>query len=98
MTHHRIPGPVLVELTGITPLARFARLADALAAAWESMRLLPLSNAYYCAFELMLVRPSSVDCMAERLAKEGTVAITFMLPDGPHLFHLRPAREEVTAG
>jgi hypothetical protein len=98
MTDNHTPGPVVVELTGVTPPARFTRLADALAATWESMKLLPLSNAYYCAFELMLVRPRVVERMSERLAEEGTVTITFMLPDGAHLFRIRPACEEVIAG
>ncbi|TWF96660.1 hypothetical protein [Kitasatospora viridis] len=86
-----IEGPVVVELTGITCPARFPQLADALAATWESMRLLPLDPAHCCAFELILARPRSEQYMRERLAREPEVALTFTLPDGPHLLRLYPS-------
>ncbi|MCX4750268.1 hypothetical protein OG455_32950 [Kitasatospora sp. NBC_01287] len=79
-----------VELTGVAPPAWFAELADALAAAWGAMKLLPLDNANYCAFELMLARPGAVAYMTERLECDGAVGLTFVLPDGPHRLWVRP--------
>ncbi|MCX4745764.1 hypothetical protein OG455_09550 [Kitasatospora sp. NBC_01287] len=88
-------GPVMVELTGVTPPAWFARLSDALAATWAAMRLLPLDNANYRAFELNLARPRSLEYMTERLERDNAVSLTFILPDGPHLLHLRRAHKEL---
>ena len=82
-------GPVVVELTGITGPAEFTRLPDALAALWESMKVLPLCEEQYLAYELFLTRPDAVERAAEFLQYDGRLELSFGLADGPHLLRVR---------
>ncbi|MDH6137157.1 hypothetical protein P3T37_006589 [Kitasatospora sp. MAA4] len=83
--------PVTVELSGITEPATFARLSDALAALWESMRVLPLDAFSADCFHYYLTRPDAVQRVSETLEHSGDLALSFGLPDGPHVMHVRPA-------
>jgi hypothetical protein len=87
---------VVVEIAGITPPARFARLSDALAALWDSARLLPLDGDR----ELVtcwLTDPHAEERTLELLTLQGARSLTLQLPDGPHVMSVRWAEPEVTA-
>jgi hypothetical protein len=90
------PGPVTVELTGITQPATFARIPDALSALWESMRALPLGQVQFLAYELYLTRPDAEQHVAERLTRQGELVLTFWLGDALHLLRINPAQSART--
>ena len=62
-------GPVIVEIVGITPPARFPTLAQALAATWEGLKLLKLDIAHQIAFSDILNSPHSEQRMIEQFAR-----------------------------
>ncbi|WP_329569462.1 hypothetical protein [Kitasatospora sp. NBC_01266] len=65
------PGSFVVELTDITPPATFVHLSDALAALWQSMRWLPLSDLQHDWFGYYLTRPEAVDHITRALERNG---------------------------
>ncbi|MCX4749954.1 hypothetical protein OG455_31305 [Kitasatospora sp. NBC_01287] len=95
MTSTEAECPVVVEIEGITPPAQFARLGDALAALWESMRLLPLGEPQADWFGYYLTRPDAARRVAEMLERDQQVELSFGLPDGPHVLCVRKAGVEV---
>ncbi|MFI9270645.1 hypothetical protein ACIGXM_08035 [Kitasatospora sp. NPDC052896] len=92
MTSEKGLGPVTVELTGIAQPATFARVSDALAALWESIRVLPLGSLQHNWFREMLTGPEALPRTEESLQRHGEgLELPFTLADGPHLLTLRPA-------
>ncbi|MDH6114356.1 hypothetical protein P3T36_000757 [Kitasatospora sp. MAP12-15] len=87
------PGPVIVELTGIMPPATFPRLPEALAALWQSMRTLPLSDLQHDWFGYYLTRPDAVEHVSRTLECDGKLTLSFSLRDSPeqHLLRVRLA-------
>lgn len=84
-----------VEITGITAPATFARLPDALAALWESMRALPLGMLQYDLIDYYATRPDAVQRVARSLERNGEVALAFALGDESHVMRVRVGAREV---
>ncbi|WP_344467594.1 hypothetical protein [Kitasatospora kazusensis] len=84
-------GPVTVEIGGVTGPATFARLPDALAALWQSLRPLPLGAVQYDAYEYFLNRPDSSERVAEFLKRDGELQLTFAMGGVTHVVRVRPA-------
>ncbi|MGK4582695.1 hypothetical protein [Kitasatospora sp. HPMI-4] len=87
-------APVVVEIEGITGPATFTRLPDALAALWESLRLLPLGALQADAFRYFLTRPDAAERTLEFLRRDGGLNLAFTLDGQPHTVRLRPHHAE----
>ncbi|MDH6122489.1 hypothetical protein ABH930_006765 [Kitasatospora sp. GAS204A] len=83
--------PVAVELTGITEPATFARVPDALAAAWESVKVLPLSRFERIWLECMLTSPDAELLAVEGFKRDGGRALLFRFAGSMHQVRIRPA-------
>ncbi|MGK4584211.1 hypothetical protein [Kitasatospora sp. HPMI-4] len=73
-----------VEIEDVTEPATFARLSDALAAAWESMRVLPLGAVQADAFRYFLTRPDAAEHAAEFIRRDGRLELTFAMSGRSH--------------
>ncbi|GAB2699150.1 hypothetical protein [Kitasatospora kifunensis] len=91
------PSAVVVEIVGITPPTRFARLSDALPALWHSMSRLPLGEQQADWFGYYLTRPDAVERVREKLERSSSVELSFQLSDGPHLMRVQLAAAEAQA-
>lgn len=81
---------VMVELTGITRPAAFSRLPEALAALWNSMRVLPLETFDSDCFREHLTGPDAAERARELLDRDGEFALAFTLAGGSrHVLRLR---------
>ncbi|MDH6122727.1 hypothetical protein [Kitasatospora sp. GAS204B] len=89
-------GPVTVELTGITEPATFARVPDALAAAWESVKVLPLSRFERIWLECMLMSPDTELLTVEGFKRDGAWALLFRFAGSLHQVRLRPAAHDTS--
>ncbi|MFI9272920.1 hypothetical protein ACIGXM_19665 [Kitasatospora sp. NPDC052896] len=87
-------GPVMVELTGITAPATFARLADALAASWQSVQALPLGSLERNWLREMLTGPGAQHCAQETLRQGQHMELVFTLAGVPHTVKVQPAEQE----
>ncbi|MFI9271697.1 hypothetical protein ACIGXM_13410 [Kitasatospora sp. NPDC052896] len=87
-------GPVTVELTGITRPATFARVPDALAALWESVRVLPLGSLQLNWFREMLVGLDAVPRAEETLRRGQGLELPFTLADRSHVVMMQSAGRE----
>ncbi len=90
-------GPVVVEIEGVAGPATFGRLADALTAVWDSLRVLPLGAVQADAFGYFLTRPDAVECVAEFIRRDGLLSLTFALDGHRHQVRIRPVTAGVTA-
>ncbi|MER8187474.1 hypothetical protein [Kitasatospora sp. NPDC094015] len=81
---------VTVVIEGITLPATFNRLPDAMAALWEALRMLPLGWAQYEACQGYF-GPEAVPRVAQALAREGRLEVTFRLAGRPYTVTVRPA-------
>ncbi|MFF3595643.1 hypothetical protein [Kitasatospora indigofera] len=96
--HHAAAGPVVVQIEDITRPAHFRRLPDALAALWESLRTLPMTEAQAGAFEYFLTRPNSAERVRAFLERDGELVLTLRLDGRLHAVLIHPAREEPPGG
>ncbi|MGE7433481.1 hypothetical protein [Kitasatospora sp. NPDC001175] len=83
------PKRVTVEIEDITEPATFGRLSDALAAAWESMRVLPLGVVQADAFRYFLTRPDAAEHAAEFIRRNGRLELTFAMSGRSHAVRIR---------
>ncbi|MER5641205.1 hypothetical protein ABT095_30180 [Kitasatospora sp. NPDC002227] len=75
----RTPGaPVTVCIEGITAPASFAHLADALAALWEALRVLPLGWNQYEAYRYFF-GPGAVERVEAFLERDGELTLSFAM-------------------
>ncbi|MEV6979038.1 ATP-binding protein [Kitasatospora sp. NPDC093806] len=81
---------VVVEIEGITCPATFGRLPDALAAVWDSLRVLPLGAVQYDAFGHVLSGPGAVDRAARVIRREGGLSLSIAMNGRAHLVSVRP--------
>ncbi|WP_145910613.1 hypothetical protein [Kitasatospora viridis] len=81
--------PVVVELTGVTFPAAFPCLPEALAALWRAMQVLPLGDLQHDWFGYYLTRENAADHVARALARDGDLALSFVLPGSSQQHLLR---------
>ncbi|WP_371479408.1 hypothetical protein [Kitasatospora sp. NBC_00315] len=83
-------GAVTVEIEDITPPATFGRAADAVAALWEAMRVLPLGWTQYEAYRYFL-GPGAVARIEESIERDGELSLTFRMAGRLHSVRVTPA-------
>ena len=84
-------GPVVVQIEDITSPARFQQLPDALAALWDALRVLPISEHQAGAFKYFLTRPDAADHVRHFLDLDGRLDLTLRLEHRLHSVSIRPA-------
>ncbi|MFF1903494.1 ATP-binding protein [Kitasatospora sp. NPDC058218] len=82
---------VVVEIEGVTVPATFGRLPDAIAAVWDSLRVLPLGAVQYDAFGHVLSGPGAAERAARVIRREGGLTMSFAMDGRAHLVSVRPA-------
>ncbi|WP_371483585.1 hypothetical protein [Kitasatospora sp. NBC_00315] len=87
-------GPVIVEIEDITAPARFQHLPDALAALWDALCVLPVSEFQAGAFKYFLTRPNAADQVRYFLDLDGRLDLTLRLADRLHRVSVHPAPQE----
>ncbi|GAA1186382.1 hypothetical protein F4556_003312 [Kitasatospora gansuensis] len=87
----RTTTAVTVSIEGITEPATFKHLPDALAALWESLRVLPLGAVQADAYQYFLTRPDAVERVTEFLTRDGRLDLSFALVGWSHLVTIQPA-------
>ncbi|WP_344441090.1 hypothetical protein [Kitasatospora nipponensis] len=87
-----------VELTGIAEPAAFARVPDALAAAWRSLQLLPLDRHERAWLGCVLSQPEAELGVLEGFERRGSWELAFRLRGNSHEVRIRPAREGTDEG
>ncbi|MEU8925042.1 hypothetical protein AB0D10_29585 [Kitasatospora sp. NPDC048545] len=89
-----LPFPVTVEIKGITNVATFARLSDALDAIRASLARLPLDDDQ-AGYLTDYFSPASTGRIAHQLVESGEVrAIAFIGVESAHPIHLCAAAPE----
>ncbi|MDH6579828.1 hypothetical protein [Kitasatospora sp. MAP5-34] len=84
-------GPFTVEIEGVTDPAVFARLPDALAALWTTLRALPLGAVQADAYEYFLTRPNAAQRVAEFFERDGQLTLSFAMGGRSHAVWVSPA-------
>ncbi|MFG2821696.1 hypothetical protein ACGFX4_19975 [Kitasatospora sp. NPDC048365] len=79
------------EIEGITALAEFSRLDDAVSAVWNSVRALPIGHTQYAAYEVFF-GDGAVDRVQDLFKRHGEVRLSFRLCDRSHSIVIRPSR------
>ncbi|MER6303955.1 hypothetical protein ABT247_30970 [Kitasatospora sp. NPDC001539] len=89
-----LPFPVTVEIKGVTKLATFSKLSDALDAIRTTLARLPLDDDQAC-YLADLFSPASAARIAHQLTEFGAVrAMAFIGVESAHPIHLRVAGPE----
>ncbi|MFJ1707297.1 hypothetical protein [Kitasatospora sp. NPDC088346] len=91
MTTAKSPGQVTVSIEGVAGPATFSRLPDALAALWQSLRMLPLGWTQYDAYRTFF-GPGVVERVEEALARDGELAMAFTMAGRSHVVRVVPTR------
>jgi hypothetical protein len=86
---------VTVEISGVTGPATFSNLRAAVDALWQSLRVLPLGWNQYQAYRLMFEGPDAVERVADFLARDGSLQLTFVMAGEIHSVSVRPAEKAV---
>ncbi|GAA2751085.1 hypothetical protein [Kitasatospora cinereorecta] len=81
---------VTVEIEGVSALATFSRLPDALGAVWASMRALPLGALQYDAYQYFFTRPDAVERVSEFIERDGELNLSFKMEGRSHALRVRP--------
>ncbi|MGK4582554.1 hypothetical protein [Kitasatospora sp. HPMI-4] len=84
------PGPVTVEIEGITEAATFHELPKALDALWRSLRALPLGSLQYEAYREFF-EVDAAERVTEFLERDGRLELTFAMSGRSHSVRVRPA-------
>lgn len=82
-----------VSIEDVTGPATFTRLPDALAALWESLRVLPLGWSQYEAYRYFF-GPGVVERVEAFLARDGEFGLTFAMAGRTHAVRLVPVRPQ----
>ncbi|MEW1912820.1 hypothetical protein AB0442_31030 [Kitasatospora sp. NPDC085895] len=84
-------GPFTVSIEDVTTPATFNRLDDALAALWDALRALPLGWTQYDAYRYFLTEDDAPRRVAEFLARDGYLALSFTMAGRPHAVRVEMA-------
>ena len=84
-------APVTMEIEDVTIPTVFGHPSDALAAAWEALRVLPLGAVQAGAFHHFPTRPDAVVDAANALQSEGELSLTFRMDGRLHSPWVHPA-------
>ncbi|MFI9275415.1 hypothetical protein ACIGXM_32620 [Kitasatospora sp. NPDC052896] len=87
-----------VEVPDITKPATFARIADALAAAWQSLQPLSLTKIERRWLECMLTSPEAKLVAAESFERFGEWVMPFQIGGVSHELRMRPVSAVAAVG
>ncbi|GAA2751502.1 MULTISPECIES: hypothetical protein [Kitasatospora] len=83
-----VPRVYTVSIEDITEPATFSRLPDAVAALWESLRVLPLGWTQYEAYRYFF-GPGAVERVEDFLSREGELVLSFRMAGRSHAVRVR---------
>lgn len=84
--------PVTVEIEDITQPAHFSNLPDALAALWESLRVLPLGTVQYDAYRYFFGEGAE-QRVRDLMRQRGEMSLAFALAGRSHAVRVKVAPE-----
>ncbi|MFD9125406.1 ATP-binding protein [Kitasatospora sp. NPDC059571] len=84
-------GPVVVEIEDVTAPATFNRLPDAVAAAWNAVRRLPMTTVQYEAYRYFLTRADAVERVGEFIRRDGELNLSLRMDGRLHCLRMWPS-------